>query len=292
MANESNLQARVEALEKRLSVPLRTGRFWSTLVFLLLCGVFSANLWLVLQQLEKASKAEKEHLFWIVCHSENHSQREDAFLKLVALKNTEWRSARLNGLTFKKANLQGVDLQNADFSESDLSGANLADSLLIDCKFRLVNLTGADLSRVEAARSDFRKAVLTKCNFRAANLHSASLQQAVAKKAQLVTASLADAFLPMIDLTDADLTGTDFTGAVLDSATLKGANLWLARFSGASLRDIDLTDANWWRARGFTTDQIEEFKKLFPPSENADLSRRKDYLLWLQASTNPPPESP
>ena len=295
MADKSNLQARMDSLEKKLSETIRVGRpgrFWSFLGFLLVCGFLSANLWMISRQVETLSTSEKEHAFWVVCHSQSSEKREKAFLKLVELGNTEWLSARLNGLDLKGFNLQGVDLQWAIFNESDLSGVNFANANLFKSEFRLADLSDSDLSGIKANEADFYKANLSGSNLRRADLQGASLDQAEAREVQLVMASLADGYLPMIDLTKADLTGADFTGADLESAILKEANLFLARFSNANLRDVDLTDSNWWRARGLTTTQIEHFKNLFPPTQNTESSRRQDYELWLKSAEKIPAPSP
>ena len=295
MADTSNLQARMDSLERKLSETTRFGRlsrFWSFLGFLLVCGVLSANLWMISRQVETLSSSDKEHAFWVVCHSESTTEREKAFLKLVELGNTEWLSARLNDLNLKGVNLQGVDLQLTFFNDSDLSEANFADANLYKSEFQRANLSDSNLSGIEANEAVFFKANLSGSNMRGANLRSAKLDQAVAREVQLVMASLADGYLPMIDLTKADLTGADFTGADLESAILKEANLALARFSNANLRDVDLTDSNWWRARGLTTTQIEHFKNLFPPTQNAGSSRRQDYELWLKSTEKMPVPSP
>jgi uncharacterized protein YjbI with pentapeptide repeats len=295
MADKSNLQARMDSLEKKLSETTRFGRlsrFWSFLGFLLVCGLLSANLWMISRQLEKLSTSDKEHAFWVVCHSESTTEREKAFLKLVELKNTEWLSARLNDLKLNGVNLRGVDLKWTFFNDTDLSEANFADAKLYKSEFQRANLSDSNLSGIEANEAVFFKANLSGSNLRGANLRSAKLDQANARNAQLVMASLADGNLRMIDLTNADLTGADFTGADLESAILKGANLALARLSYAILIDVDLTDSNWWRARGLTTTQIEHFKNVFSPTQNAGSSRRQDYELWLKSTEKIPALSP
>ena len=56
-----------------------------------------------------------------------------------------------------------------------------------------------------------------------------------------------------------------------------------ARLDGADSTDADFTNANWWRARGLTTKQIELLKKKFAPTATADPALKKDYAQWAGA---------
>jgi uncharacterized protein YjbI with pentapeptide repeats len=85
----------------------------------------------------------------------------------------------------------------------------------------------------------------------------------------------------MADLSGADLSGANFSGANLESANLRGANLQLTRLSGASWKDADFTDANWWRARGLTSEQLQSFRQRFAPSTNATPEQHADFQEWL-----------
>ena len=96
-------------------------------------------------------------------------------------------------------------------------------------------------------------------------------------------ADLSDAECMMANLSEAKLMGANLSGAKLESAVLKGANLSLARLDGADLTDADFTNANWWRARGLTTKQIDLLKQKFAPTAKADPALKEDYARWAGA---------
>jgi uncharacterized protein YjbI with pentapeptide repeats len=100
-------------------------------------------------------------------------------------------------------------------------------------------------------------------------------------------ADLSDAECMMANFSGANLMAANLSGAKLQSASFKGANLSLARLNGADWADGDFTDANWWRARGLTTKQIELLQQKFPPTDSADPALKRDYDRWAAA---PPPD--
>lgn len=65
-------------------------------------------------------------------------------------------------------------------------------------------------------------------------------------------------------------------------AYLAGLNLADTKLPGVDLRDADFTDANWWRARRLTSEQIARLHKSFPPSAAAPPALRQDYEAWLK----------
>jgi uncharacterized protein YjbI with pentapeptide repeats len=91
----------------------------------------------------------------------------------------------------------------------------------------------------------------------------------------------------MANLNGANLAGADLAGANLEAAVLKGANLSLARLNSANLKDIDLTNCNWWRARGLSSEQIAMLKEKFPAGEKSTASLREDYQSWLKTAAHP-----
>ena len=60
-------------------------------------------------------------------------------------------------------------------------------------------------------------------------------------------------------------------------------SLSLARFDGANLKDADFSNANWWRARGLTPEQVELFRTKFAPAPDADPALKLDYEQWTAA---------
>lgn len=284
MTENSSLADRVAALEKAVLGRSSTGAklLWvfglSSLLALLTC-----NLWLIQRELAARRQAGAEHDFWVVCHaSYPQAERTEAFLRLVAAGNTEWRSARLNALVLNGVSLPNAELQRADFQGSSLARASCVRAKFAQGKLTSTDLSEADLSEADFAGADLFKALLRKAQLRRANLRGANLQQVEAQEANLVAANLSDAYLLMADLTKASLAAADLTGANLEAATLKGANLSLARLTGVNLKDTDFTDSNWWRARGLASDQLARLIQRFPPSERADAALREDYQEWLK----------
>lgn len=72
--------------------------------------------------------------------------------------------------------------------------------------------------------------------------------------------------LALFDFRGADLTGTDFFGSLaiecdfrgtkLDHSSFHECAIRNARFNGASLLEVDFTDADWFNALGFDSDQL------------------------------------
>ena len=82
---------------------------------------------------------------------------------------------------------------------------------------------------------------------------------------------------------------------------MQGCDLDAANLEGALLLDTDFTDSNWWRARGLSTDTIENLLRTFPPSENIKPAWEDDFKKWLselsaanqktnQSNSNPEPK--
>ena len=119
----------------------------------------------------------------------------------------------------------------------------LYESVLINIKHPVVDLTGADLS--------------------SANLRTSSLSGASLVYADLHSADLHGAWLVY-----ADLYGTDLRGAILSGAKLYGANL----------SDADLSRAKLSGAWDTTNEQLEQAKSL----EGAIMPNGQKYEDWLK----------
>ena len=83
------------------------------------------------------------------------------------------------------------------------------------------------------------------------------------------------------NFTGAKLDAAILSGAKLESAVLNGASLSLTRLDGAYLKNAEFKNANWWRARGLRTDQIEFLKQKYAPTADADPALKQDYTKWL-----------
>jgi uncharacterized protein YjbI with pentapeptide repeats len=86
----------------------------------------------------------------------------------------------------------------------------------------------------------------------------------------------------MANLARAKLNGANLSGAKLEAAVLRGANLSLARMNGADLKEADFANANWWRSRGLSLEQLDLLKKKFAPATNAEPALQLDYDQWVK----------
>ncbi len=280
MNGNSNLPERLAALEQTVA-----GKHNALFKLLGLFGVLllACNLWLISQARTSRRQSEIEHQFWVIGHGVySHKARAEAFLGLVAVGNKEWRGAHLDWLNLQGVALPNADLQGADFKGSDLRNATLTGAKFAKAKLPQTDLTDADLSGADLAGVDLLQAQLRGAQLRRANLRGAILEQVQAPDAILVAADLSDAYLLMADLTGANLSAADLGGASLEAAILRGANLSLARLNNVNLKDADFSDANWWRARGLSSEQLARLLKKFPPGEESPAAWREDYEAWLK----------
>lgn len=258
---------------------------------LMVLALLTGNVWLVWSQVANQQKNSNQAAFWELCHSGTTPQiRTERFLQLVAVGNEEWRSAILDGLQLAGTDLSDRNVTNARFSDCDLNSTVFVEAELNNAAFNLCNCEDADFTDADLRNVSFFKANLQRADFRNTNLKAASLEQCQAQNARFVTADMGDCFLAMADLSDADLTGADLTGADLTAATLVGANLALANLSNTYLEDTNLSDSNWWRARGLSSAEMQRLALRYPPTQNAEESRRRDFRIWL-GNQQPPDEN-
>ena len=255
-------------------------------------AVLTANLFLLSSQIRHIARDSQQQAFWALSHPGITAEaRTDYFLRLAASGNSQWKSAILKKLTLADADLSGTNLDSASFVSCDFTSADLSEGVMNRTGFDLCDLSDADLSQSNLRNSSFFKATLAETDFRNADLLSATLEQANAHKANFVAARMGDIFLAMTDLTEADLTGADLSGGNLEAAVLKSADLALANFYGTHLEDTDFTDSNWWRARGFSSQQLDELTLQFAPTPEATKSRQRDFDIWLSRHLDESPDS-
>ena len=244
-------------------------------------GVLTVNVWLVARLTQDLRRGRPEHVFWVLCQpGHSAAERASAFLQLAAAGNKEWRSADLGELNLAGIKLPGANLEGALFPNANLAGAHLAGAQIAKGSFAQADLSGADLSEADLSEMQLYRTKFTQANLRRAKLRAAYLQEAQVERADLMLADLSDANCLMANLTGAKLNGANLTGAKLEAAALRGADLSLARLDGADLKDADFTDANWWHARGLTSEQIDLLKKKFAPTDNAEPALKLDYEKW------------
>jgi uncharacterized protein YjbI with pentapeptide repeats len=177
--------------------------------------------------------------------------------------------ADLRGLAMPKALLEGVSFRRCDLDGANLEGARLAKALFNNASLREAFLAGADLHEANLESADLENANLQGANLAGANLNRANLeganlqgtnlqgarlthaQLAAAKlgganlaSAQLAHADLREADLSTAKLDDADLTNADLSGANLEEASLQRARMRDTRTQGANLKNANLTGAD------------------------------------------------
>lgn len=262
--------------------PRRAWRALALMGFLALFALVTVNLWLLNQTFERQRLANQEHLFWVVCQPGHSAEdRADALLKLLVLRNREWRSADLSGISLPGVNLAEAPLDFTDFRRSVFPRANFTGAFLNKAYLQLCDLTDATFIGADLAGADLYRANLANADLNRAKLPGARLQELTAHGAQFVVADMSGADLVMSDLTGANLSGANLEGTDLEGAILRQTNLSLARFAGANFADADFTDCNWWRARGFDAAAIAILKDQFPPTQGAPDKLRQDYQEWL-----------
>ncbi len=178
--------------------------------------------------------------------------------------------ADLRGLAMPKALLEGVSFRRCDLDGANLEGARLAKALFNNASLREAFLAGADLRR-PTSRAPISKAPtcrgptssganLNRANLEGANLQGADLAGARLTHAQLggrqaraaptspgrqlAHADLSEADLSTAKLDEADLTNADLSGANLEEASLQRAKMRDTRTQGANLKNANLTGAD------------------------------------------------
>ena len=248
---------------------------------ILVLAALAGNVWLASRLVRQQKSSAREHDFWVLCQPGSApAAREAAFRRLLAAGNTRWRDADVRALNLAGLVMPGADLQFIGFVRTNLAGARLDGARLCNSNLELADLTEAQLTQVDLREARLMLARLKGATLRGANLSASFFVQARAESADLSAADLGDANCLMTNFTDARLTSANLSGAKLERAVLARADLTDARLEGADLTDADFTNANWWRARGLTTPQLNALKKKFPPTESASAALREDYARW------------
>jgi len=205
------------------------------------------------------------------------SDSEICILALVRLSHLQ----ELSGLNLRKVSFRGMDLKKAQWrdchlEEADLSAADLSEAKLDGCFLDEAKLVATTANGSSFAGCFMRKADLSDFRAARANLAGARLDFArnhtqdldeladrtFLRGADLTGASLVDAHLPGLDVSEATLTGTKFKNAYLDLANFLAAT----GFTQAQLASARSTD----KARHDFAGQPSATAGP-PPSENLDL---------------------
>jgi len=239
-------------------------------------------LWVVFAGLVDGPLDDRQCFFLLCREDSTRNARREAFLTLAAKGHNEWRSARLDLLDLRGVDLGGAKLRRANFRGTDLSEARLVRTSFAHAVLQTANLLNVNAEGADFRGADFgRNAVLSGANLKGANLEGANLAAVEASGVQLIEARLRKADLNLANLVDANLEKADLRKANLYVARLKGANLRGARLKGARLEKADLTDTNWWRAKGIKKEVVRLMQE-FEPGAEAPPALREDYEVWLK----------
>jgi hypothetical protein len=111
-----------------------------------------------------------------------------------AAPGVNWRSCRLDAVSYESVNLQGAILNSAimrmsklssgifnkaDMQYADLSGSDLSYSEIVDAKMKGINLQSADLTNVDLTNSDLSYANLQNSKLGGANIDGTILTKAI-----------------------------------------------------------------------------------------------------------------
>lgn len=292
-------QEQVPGRESAERILLRRTRF-DVILRLLTLAAFLAfsvlavwNLQMIRDAIERQDRNRTESVFWRLAQPGSEpADRKEAFLRLVAAGNREWRSANLNDLDFEDTTLDGVVLKNAVFDSCRFHKVHMYETKMSPGSFRLCRFTDADMIAIDLREAIVFKSTFLNCNLRQAQLTKASLEQSTLKNVDLSLADMAEAFLLLTRFEQCNLKGANLTDSTLTNARFIGTDLRGARLPGALFRDTDFTDSNWWRARGLPRILLDDCKRRYPPSKNAKQEFREDYAKWLKEIAGPEPKLP
>ncbi len=111
-----------------------------------------------------------------------------------ATPGVNWRSCRLDAVSYESADLQGAvlnsailrmaklsgsDIKNADMQYADLSGSDLSYSEITDAKMKGINLQNADLTNTDLTNSDMSYANLQNAKLGGAKIDGVVLTKAI-----------------------------------------------------------------------------------------------------------------
>ncbi|HEY2511841.1 MAG TPA: pentapeptide repeat-containing protein [Polyangiaceae bacterium] len=165
------------------------------------------------------------------------------------LRGIELPKAALEGVSFRRCDLDGANLSGAKLARAILKSASFREAYLVGTDLRDANLESADLEGANLERAVLAGANLHRANLEGANLEGADLTRARVTHAQFVSGHLAGAKLTGAILTHADFSECDCGRAVFDKADLGGAIFTGANLEEATFLDADVRHANFARAK-------------------------------------------
>jgi uncharacterized protein YjbI with pentapeptide repeats len=155
------------------------------------------------------------------------------------LRGLAMPKALLEGVSFRRCDLDGANLEGARLAKALFNNASLKEAFLAGADLREANLESADLEGANLQGADLAAARLTHAQLAAARLGGANLVGA-----QLVHADLSEADLSTAKLDEADLSSADLSGANLEEASLVNAKMRDTRTQGANLKNANLKGAD------------------------------------------------
>ncbi|HET7016061.1 MAG TPA: pentapeptide repeat-containing protein [Streptosporangiaceae bacterium] len=173
------------------------------------------------------------------------------------------QDANLTSADLSGADLSGDNLTSVNFTNTNLTSANLASALLESANLQTTNLTNANLNGANLTSAGIKDATLSGTILTGASLGALSSEGNKGTPASLPAnwtivngyllgptavisrATLGNANLSNVDLSDATLENAIFTKSNLTGANLSDADMQFATFSTTNLTGANITGANF-----------------------------------------------
>ena len=186
-------------------------------------------------------------------------------------------NARMNGVSFPRANFTGTDLSDSKMTGSNFNRAVFRRTDLSDVKasgsnFSWADFSGATLDDIQANGSNFSRANFTGVKGRDAEFYSCNLSHSNLLGASFIDAEFETSNLSHTDFSGAKLRGVSFTRSNLIQTNMQAADLREAEFDHVDFRDakfgnailsnavfdqVFLSGADLSSVRGLTQNQLE-----------------------------------
>jgi len=193
------------------------------------------------------------------------------------LSKKDLSNARMNGVSFPRANFTGTDLSDSkmtgsNFNRAAFRRADLSDVQASGSNFSWADFSGATLDDIQANGCNFSRANFTGMKGRDAQFYSSNLSHSNLLGASLIDAEFQTSNLSHANFSGAKLRGLSFTRSNLahtnmqaadlretefDHVDFRGAQFGNAMLNNAVFDQVFLSGADLSRTRGLTQDQID-----------------------------------
>ncbi|MCF6293567.1 MAG: pentapeptide repeat-containing protein [Robiginitomaculum sp.] len=193
------------------------------------------------------------------------------------LSKKDLSNARMNGVSFPRANFTGTDLSDSkmtgsNFNRAAFRRADLSDVKASGSNFSWADFSGATLDDIQANGCNFSRANFTGMKGRDAEFYSSNLSHSNLLGASLIDAEFETSNLSHTNFSGAKLRGVSFTRSNLaqtnmqaadlretefDHVDFRGAQFGNAILSNAVFDQVFLSGADLSRVRGLTQNQLK-----------------------------------